>query len=127
MLFSSRTAGAAADLVKVLGLLPLVEAKRRRTGLHEVVALARKLGASRVERPAEDRARLKRVISAVDARVPGGANCVRRALLEIAIDGGAAREEFFAGFKSGGGPKSGHAWLESEPCDGASYDAVMKL
>ena len=70
--------------------------------------------------------RLKRVIGAVDRRLPGGKNCVRRALLEVALDGAAAREQFFAGLHMGGGPGSGHAWLESDsPTD--RYDAVIAI
>jgi hypothetical protein len=128
MRFSPRqTLGAAGEAVRVLGLLPLVELPRRRVGLHGAVALARRLGAKRPERAPSDRALLKRVIGAIDRRVPGGANCVRRALLEMALDGGAARERMFAGFRAGGGPRSGHAWLESEPGDGARYDAVIGI
>jgi len=70
--------------------------------------------------------RLKRVIGAIDRRLPGGKNCVRRALLEIALDGAAAREKFFAGLQTGGGPGSGHAWLESEPASDR-YDAVIAI
>ena len=88
--------------------------------------MARDGGRRRPSRTPAGRIRLKRVISAIDRRLPGGKNCVRRALLEIALDGAAAREKFFAGLQTGGGPGSGHAWLESEPAS-KRYDAVIAI
>jgi len=120
-------ASTAADLVRVLSLLPIVELRRRRDPLHSAVAQARRSGALRDRRSAEGRSRLRRVISAIDTRIPGGGNCVRRALLEMSLDGGAADECLLVGFKTGGGPKSGHAWLESEGGNGVCYDAVMPI
>jgi hypothetical protein len=73
-----------------------------------------------------DRARLQRTIGVVDAFMPGGKNCVRRALIEMSLDGSAARERLLAGLKSGGKPKSGHAWLESHAVREA-YDAVIAV
>jgi hypothetical protein len=113
------------DLLRVLGALPIVEWRRRRLSLHHAVARAR-AGSGRPSRSRADRARLQRWIGAVDARMPGGANCVRRALLEMTLDGAAAREKLFAGLKSGGGPRSGHAWLESHPVR-ETYDAVIAV
>ena len=113
------------DLFRVLGALPLVEWRRRRLSLHHAVARARAQSVRR-GRSAVERARLQRVIGAVDARMPGGANCVRRALLEMSLDAGAAGERLFAGLKSGGGPRSGHAWLESHSVS-ESYDAVITV
>jgi hypothetical protein len=70
---------------------------------------------------------LKRAIAAVDARYPGGPNCVRRSLLEMALDRGAAGESLFAGFKAGGGKQTGHAWLASDPTPVERYDAVLTI
>lgn len=81
---------------------------------------------SQKKRTAEARTRLKRVIGAIDRRLPGGKNCVRRALLEMALDGGAARERFFAGLQKGGRSGSGHAWLESDSVTDR-YDAVIAI
>jgi hypothetical protein len=44
----------------------------------------------------------------------------------MALDADAAKGRFFAGLKIGGGPKSGHAWLESDSPDKA-YDAVVAI
>lgn len=114
------------DFLRVLRALPLVEWQRRRLSLHHAVAEARAHSARHATRSKAARARLQRVIGAVDARMPGGGNCVRRALLEMVLDTTAARERLFAGLKSSGGPKSGHAWLESHPVTG-TYDAVIAV
>jgi hypothetical protein len=116
----------ALDLWRVLRLVPVVDRWRRDLSLHRAVAVARDGGAQRPSRTPSARMRLRRVIGAVDRRLPGGENCVRRALLEMALDGGAARERFLAGLQTGGGPGSGHAWLESEPAS-KRYDAVIAI
>lgn len=117
---------AALDFVRVLGSLPGVELRRREASLHSAVAGARQKGARRIARSAADRARLRVIISRLDRYFPGGGNCVRRALLEMALDSGAARERVFAGFKTGGGVGSGHAWLESD-APANRYDAVISI
>jgi len=113
------------ELARVLFAVPRVELHRRRSSLHHAAALMRK-GSSRRLRAPDDRARLRRAIAIVDARLPGGPNCVRRSLLEMALDHGAANEKLLAGFVSGGGPKSGHAWLESERMP-QRYDAIITV
>jgi hypothetical protein len=113
------------EMVRVLFAAPRVELHRRRSSLHHAARLIRKRSSRRLRAP-DDRARLRRAISIVDARLPGGPNCVRRALLEMALDRGAANEKLLAGFVSGGGPKSGHAWLESERV-AERYDAVITV
>jgi hypothetical protein len=117
---------AAWDLLGVLRLVLSVDRWRQDLALHGAVARARYGGTQRPARSPAARIRLKRVIGAVDRRLPGGRNCVRRALLEMALDGGAARERFFAGLQTGGGPGSGHAWLESDPAPDR-YDAVIAI
>jgi hypothetical protein len=114
------------DLWRVLRLVPVVDQWRRDLSLHRAVAAARDGGSRRPSRAPAARTRLRRVIGAVDRRLPGGQNCVRRALLEMALDGGAARERFLAGLQTGGGSGSGHAWLESEPTS-KRYDAVIAI
>ena len=113
------------ETVRVLFAVPRVEVLRRGSSLHDAANRIRK-GSSRRLRAPEGRARLRRAIAVVDARLPGGPNCVRRSLLEMALDRGAANEKLLAGFVSGGGPKSGHAWLESEGMS-QRYDAVITI
>ncbi len=114
------------EIFLILGVLPVVEWRRRRFALHRAVARSRADGSKRPERTGGQRASLRRIIGAIDARIPGGANCVRRALLEMSLDPAAARETLYAGLRSGGGPRSGHAWLASHPTV-ESYDAVIAV
>jgi hypothetical protein len=83
-------------------------------------------GERRRELSEVERVRLRRAIALVDARLPGGGNCYRRSLLQIALDPEAAREPFFMGLHAAGGDRSGHAWV-GEAADGRSYDAVIRL
>jgi hypothetical protein len=117
---------SVGEVLRVLGLLPLVEWRRRRLSLHHAVARARAQGRTQRTRSNDARLRLRRVISAIDARIPGGANCVRRALLEMSLDPSAAGEQLFAGLRAGGGSGSGHAWLASQPVH-ERYDAVIAV
>jgi len=114
------------DAFRILGMLPLVEWRRRYLSLHHAVAHARAHGRTQPDRPGGARLRLRRVISALDARLPGGGNCVRRALLEMSLDRSAAGEQLLAGLKASGGPRSGHAWLASQPVTDR-YDAVISI
>ena len=115
-----------AEFARICRRLPIVERNRRAIGLHGAVAGSRRLGAEERARPERDRDRLRRLISVVDRCLPDGGNCVRRALLEMALDGGAAREAFLAGLQSDGGPGSGHAWLASQQTRDR-YDAVISI
>ena len=46
----------------------------------------------------------------------------------MSLDAGAAREKLLAGFVSGGGKKSGHAWLEFESGPKVDkFDAVIAI
>src|SRR5262249_44384489 len=99
------------EICRVLAVLPEVERGRRTRGPRPLVAdLRRKARQARARSP-RDRARLQRAIAWVDACFPGGGNCYRRALLEMALDRGAASEPLRMGLKAGGGRGSGHAWL----------------
>jgi hypothetical protein len=63
------------------------------------------------------------VIRFVDSLFPSGPNCYRRALVEIAMDAGAAAEPLHMGLLADGGLNSGHAWLDSAADPTRSYDA----
>jgi hypothetical protein len=117
---------ALGDLLKVLLRLPLVEWRRRRLSLHRAVALTRSRSGRSRKRDEDGRLKLRRAIAALDARMPGGPNCVRRSLLEMTLDAGAAAEPLYAGLRRGGGPRSGHAWLQSHQVH-ESYDVVVSV
>jgi hypothetical protein len=121
-----RSLAGLAELVRVCRCLPGVEQNRRAVGLHAAVARSRRLGTEQSIRTASDRNRLRRIISLLDRCLPDGGNCVRRALLEMALDGGAAQDVFLAGLRSAGGPGSGHAWLASQQST-ERYDAVIAI
>jgi hypothetical protein len=114
--------GGAADLARVLGLLPAVELGRRSRGYAALVEQLRARGRGAAPRSAEDRERLRRVIRLVDRLMPDRGNCYRRVLLEIALDKDAAEEPIRIGLREHGGPRSGHVWLADRDAAGA-YDA----
>jgi hypothetical protein len=115
-----------AEIARVVAVLPRVEADRRAASPQRAARAAR-LRALRVRaRTAEARERLRRAIAIVDGWVPGGGNCLRRSLLEMSLDRGAASERLLAGFKTGGAPASGHAWLESQVVTDR-YDAIISI
>jgi hypothetical protein len=59
--------------------------------------------------------------------VPGGPNCLRRALLRVGLDPAAARESIVLGLdvrdETGA---TGHAWLEGAP-RGKGYDVEFRV
>jgi hypothetical protein len=114
------------EIARVAFDVPRVEFQRRRLSLHHAVGAARQRASQRTARSSEGRIHLRRAIAFIDARLPDGPNCVRRSLLEMGLDRGAASEKLLAGFVSRGGPKSGHAWLESERVS-QRYDAVITV
>src|SRR5689334_5539606 len=101
------------DLAEVLWVALSVEKGRTSVGPAQLVKGLRARGARRGARDVADRLRLRRAIEIVDRRFPSGPNCYRRALIEIAMDAGAAAEPLHMGLKSHGEPGSGHAWLAS--------------
>ncbi len=123
----ARLRAAAADLLQVAVLAVPVDRARRQEGPRDLIARLRQRGRRFSPRDAARRAALQRAIARVDRLFPGGPNCYRRVLLEIALDGGAAREPISFGLRAGGGPGSGHAFLGSEPPPSSSYDAVFDL
>jgi hypothetical protein len=103
-----------------------IEFLRRRRSLKVAANEARRIGASSIRRSSAERRILRTAIATVDSLLPGKPNCLRRSLMEMAMDSGAAREQLLAGFRSGGGPRSGHAWLESHRSD-ETYDAIFPI
>ena len=119
--------GLLLDLARVLVQLPRVEVGLRLHGPKPLVQRMRARGRERTERAAPERARLRRAIGWLDARLPGGDNCYRRVLLEIALDRGAAGEPFRMGIDKRGGTRSGHAWLGDERGARPRYDVELEM
>lgn len=117
----------AWDGLRLVALLPLVEWGRRRIGPKPLLHRFRAQGARRRHRSAEERLRLRRIIGAVDARLPDGGDCYRRVLLEVLLDPVSASEVVHLGFRQNGGPKSGHAWLGKADRLPAAYDAEFSV
>jgi hypothetical protein len=87
------------------------ERSRLRDPPRDAIERMRARGRLAAARGAIGRSRLRCAIGWVDAFAPfrGGPNCFRRTLLEIALDGGAAREAVVFGLDVG---KTGHATLK---------------
>jgi hypothetical protein len=124
---AAKLAALLLEAGRVLVALPAVERERLRLGTAPAVSRARSRGLRAAEREPTARARLRRAIAAVDARLPRGANCFRRALLEMSLDCGAARERLYLHLSASGLAGSGHARLSSWPEDGRDYDATFSL
>jgi Transglutaminase-like superfamily len=116
-----------ADLARVLLALPVVELARGTEGPASLVRRLRQRGSQRQRRDVRGRANLQRLISAVDARLPGSPSCYRRALLEIYLDADAAGEPLHMGLKVPGGPRSGHAWLGGHSAPVSAYDVQVDI
>lgn len=100
------------EVARVTRLVREVDRVRSSESPQEVLASMRARGAEGKARGPIGRARLRRAIGWVDALVPGGANCYRRVLLEVALDAGAARETVVFGLDVG---STGHvAFADSE-------------
>jgi hypothetical protein len=115
------------DLLGVLTAVPRVEWGRRHEGPRPLTDKLRRRGRLRPQRSESDRLRLRRIIRAIDVRLPGGPNCYRRALLEMSLDAGAAHEQLHMGLRAHGGPQSGHAWFGSAETPAESYDADFAI
>ena len=114
--------GRCVELFEVTAVAIRVDRARVRRGPRDLVPELRARGARRT-RSQPGRAQLRRMIRVVDRCFPSGANCYRRALIEIAMDASAAAEPLRMGLKADGGPNTGHAWLESAPEQLDRYDA----
>lgn len=121
------TWGLVAEAARVVAALARVERDRLRLGIAEAVARARARGASRPARPAASRLRLRRAVLAIDARLPGGANCYRRALLEMSLDGAAAGERLHLDLSLRGPSPAGHVRLESWAESRRLHEATFSL
>jgi hypothetical protein len=120
-------AGLVGDALRVVALLPIAEVGRRSFGPVPLVDAFRRLGSRGKRRSTADRAQLRRVVGAIDRRLPDGGNCFRRALVEIGLDPETAQEPLYFGLREHGGPKSGHAWLRADGAPGRRYDAEFAL
>jgi hypothetical protein len=107
--------------------LPRIELRRKIEGPAPLLDRLRAEGLQCRPRTEAQRAILRQLILSVDARMPGGANCYRRVLLEVALDAAAASAPFSMGLDAGCAPLSGHAWLGIGDLGGRSYDAVITL
>jgi hypothetical protein len=118
--------GPALDPIRALGWLFRAERSKRRTGPTAVVAVFRAAGMRAPSRSPSERARLRSLIRRLDHYFPAGPNCYRRALVEIAMDAGAAREPLHLGLNLS--PRAGgHAWLSSDAADGAAYEVELRM
>jgi hypothetical protein len=113
----------AAEVCEVVAVALGVDVARRHLGPARLVPRLRARGLRRSPRDASGRARLQRIIRIVDRCFPGGGNCYRRALTELAVDPAAASEPLHMGLRLPGGPGSGHAWLRGSAEDNRGYDA----
>jgi hypothetical protein len=115
------------DVLVVLRALPAVEFGRVRVAPASLLKSLRARGGRGRARTDLERARLTRIIRLVDAFFLGGRNCYRRALLEIAVDPIAAATPLNLGLRTGGGPRSGHAWLGPPDEPRVRYDAEFSV
>lgn len=123
---ASTTASGAdpflVELARVVRVVGPVEFARRKHPPARVVEDARARGSQVPPRSIVGRARLRRAIGWVDAWMPTGANCFRRTLLELALDGGAAKRTLVFGLDVG---KTGHvAFADDEE---RVFDVVFEM
>ncbi|MBY0525335.1 MAG: hypothetical protein K2R98_18150 [Gemmataceae bacterium] len=126
----NRLAELAVTLAEVAGVLrslPRVEAGRCSVGPRPLVESLRRCARRMRHRGPVARRCLRRAIFWVDACLGRRANCYRRALLEVALDRGAAREPLALGLNAQGGQIGGHAWLASDADVQSAYDVVIEV
>jgi hypothetical protein len=115
------------DVVRVMAALPGVERLRTTLGPQSAAEAARTLGRRRPRRTPSALARLRRAIAIVDRLAPGGANCLRRALLEIALDAGAAEAPLVIRLQYQGGRLGGHAWLSTRRAEDGQRGGLLDI
>lgn len=118
------------EVVQIIRQVRAMDRLRIGKGPRTAIETARKAGARCRVRSASDRRRLRRFIAAVDRWMPSGPNCYRRALVEVALDGGAAAEMVQLGLRGAGGVGSGHAWVGAaiqQDDKGCPYDMIVSL
>ena len=112
------------DFVRAAAVVRWVERVRLEKGPRLAMEVVRGVGSTKKDRGPAGRFQLARAVRLVDRLFPGGPNCYRRALLEAALDSGAAAEPLMMGFRTAEGRCEGHAWLGSDP-SASSYDVVV--
>jgi hypothetical protein len=119
--------GILGDAIRIVALLPLVEIGRRSLGPARVVAALRSMGSHGKLRSDSDRLVLRRLIWAIDRRLPDGGNCFRRTLIEVGLDPATAQEPIYFGLRKRGQAKSGHAWLRGDREPDQRFDAEFAI
>jgi hypothetical protein len=114
-------------VLRIVSLVPAAELHRRFAPMSRCVVHFRARGRRQATRSVDQRIRLRRLIHAIDVRLPDGGNCYRRALIEMALDPTSAAEPLHFGLVRHGGPKSGHAWLGCDLTASKSYDAEFTI
>jgi hypothetical protein len=124
---SAELTAIAVEVCRVLAALPTLEAARCWQGPRPLLEKLR----GRVHRlPCRDpkaRMRLRRAIAWVDGHIPGGGNCYRRTLLEMALDRGAACEPLWLGLNVRDERPSGHAWLGTDGEAQHPYEVMIRV
>ncbi len=112
----------AVELARTLLMIQEAERLRSRKSPEEAVASMRARGQGAHARGHLGRARLRRAIGWADAMFPNGGNCLRRVLIELGLDAGAASEPLAFGLDVGG---TGHvAFADAEDL---RFDVVFNL
>ncbi|MBS2012477.1 MAG: hypothetical protein JST00_06305 [Deltaproteobacteria bacterium] len=112
----------ARELARATRLVWLADETRRTTSPERAIERMRERGRREIARGPIGRARLRRAIGWVDALVPGGENCYRRVLLELALDAGAARETVVLGLDVG---RTGHIAFEGR--EDMPFDVAFEI
>lgn len=110
------------EVVRVARIVREVERRRVSDGPEATVRDYRAQGSREKKRGPIGRARLRRAIGWIDAFFPGRPNCFRRTLLELALDGGAARERLVFGLDVG---RTGHVTFKGR--EDRTFDVVYEL
>ena len=112
----------AAEVARVARRVRAIDARRLHEPPERVLTDLRASGATMKRRGPIGRARLRRAIGWVDAMVPGGPNCLRRVLLEVALDEGAANETVVFGLDVG---STGHVAFEDR--EERTFDVAFRI
>lgn len=110
------------ELLRATREIRRAERLRMTRGPAEAVSLQRARGRKERARTGDGRRLLRRAIVSIDARYPGGGNCFRRVLVELALDAGAAGDRLVFGLDIG---RTGHVAFEG--AEDATFDVVFAL
>ncbi len=111
-----------AEVARVARRVRAIDARRLHDTPERVLTELRASGSTMKRRGPIGRARLRRAIGWVDAMVPGGPNCLRRVLLEVALDEGAANETVVFGLDVG---STGHVAFEDR--EERTFDVAFRI